>query len=680
MRYFRIMTLMLLAASLAVAGCGKNNEDNSSLLLSLLGGGGTVVNIAAIPGVTPPNYGETPVTTITETAQYTGTVSWSPNDDPFAATTVYTATITLTAKSGYTLIGVAADFFTVAGATSVTNSAESGAVTAVFPATGAAPATVINIAAIPGITAPVLGATPVITITETAQYTGTVSWSPDDDPFAATTMYTATITLTAKPGYTLTGVAANFFTVAGTTSASNSADSGVVTAVFPATGAAVINIAAIPGVTTPVYGATPVTTITETAQYTGTVTWSGSPVTFAATTEYTATITLSAKPGYTLTGVTADFFTAAGATSVSNSADLGVVTAVFPATAAAAAGESGFSDATTVGVEGTITLVSQTVKMNYANNRTSITFPFSPQPNHPVNNQDATLTRKFFMGQTQVTNALFAAVLQWAKDNGKIAETGGAHNEVSATTVKYGTQELIDLDYGATNMKVSYSTSTHAFSVAGGYENHPVVLVSWYGAIMFCNWLTEMRDGNTNNAVYTGITASWIYTDTVENADRNGYRLPSSQEWEYAARYIGTTKPTAGNLYTQYIALIEHGGNGSLTNGYYWTPANYASGAIKDYSFETETRAVGWYTGDPGMGGADKLMPVAQKIANQVGLYDMSGNVWEWGVTHGAGSDTRVIRGGGWNTNNQCMQVGLWAAEYPYYEGNFVGFRFARTK
>ena len=81
--------------------------------------------------------------------------------------------------------------------------------------------------------------TPVITITETDQYTGSVSWDPNDDPFDAEIVYTATITLTAKSGYTLTGVAADFFTVAGTsTAATNSANSGVVTAVFPATGAA----------------------------------------------------------------------------------------------------------------------------------------------------------------------------------------------------------------------------------------------------------------------------------------------------------------------------------------------------------------------------------------------------------------------------------------------------------
>jgi len=154
----------------------------------------------------------------------------------------------------------------------------------------------------------------------------TTSW------FAASTVYTATISLTAKAGYTLQGVEANFFTIVGATSVSNSANSGVITVVFPQTAATIINIAAIQGVTAPATGGTPSTTITETAQYTGTVTWNGTPSTFAASTQYTATITLTAKSGYTLQGVAANFFTVAGATSVSNSANSGVITAVFPAT------------------------------------------------------------------------------------------------------------------------------------------------------------------------------------------------------------------------------------------------------------------------------------------------------------------------------------------------------------
>jgi len=101
---------------------------------------GTTVSLSAIGGVTAPVTGAVPVTTVTETAQFTGTVTWAPADNPFNAGTVYTATITLTAKAGFTLTGVAADSFTVAGATA-TNPIDSGVVTAVFSATAAAPTT-----------------------------------------------------------------------------------------------------------------------------------------------------------------------------------------------------------------------------------------------------------------------------------------------------------------------------------------------------------------------------------------------------------------------------------------------------------------------------------------------------------------------------------------------------------
>jgi hypothetical protein len=94
--------------------------------------------------------------------------------------------------------------------------------------------------------------------------------------------------------------------------------------------AIIINTAAIAGVTAPLTGATPVTSVSGTG-YTGTVTWSGSPTTFAAATTYTATVTLTANTGYTLTGVTANFFTVSGATAT-NSASAGVVGAAFPAT------------------------------------------------------------------------------------------------------------------------------------------------------------------------------------------------------------------------------------------------------------------------------------------------------------------------------------------------------------
>jgi len=91
----------------------------------------TVVNIAAIQGITSFD-GETPTTVITETEQYTGTVTWDPSHATFVTDTEYTATIILTEKEGYTLKDVPANFFTIAGATSVSNAAGSGEITATF--------------------------------------------------------------------------------------------------------------------------------------------------------------------------------------------------------------------------------------------------------------------------------------------------------------------------------------------------------------------------------------------------------------------------------------------------------------------------------------------------------------------------------------------------------------------
>jgi hypothetical protein len=497
----------------------KFSEGADQTLTVAISDSTPTIDIAAIGGVTVPVKNGIPVATITETAQYTGTVTWSPSGDFFAPETAYTATITLTPKADYTLNGVTANFFTVAGATTVTNAADSGVITAVFPATALANSTInpiaanfdkytgsadytdisvsmtlnenalsgiynesaalvsgtdysvsgstvtldknyfaarangnttltfkfsegadqtltvaisdstpaIDIAAIGGVTVPVKNGIPVAAITETAQYTGTVTWSPNDNPFKAETAYMATITLSPKEGYTLSGVSANYFTVSGATLAFNSANSGVITAMFPATALAdstlnksvasfdkytgsadytdisvvmtlnentlsgiyngvseliagtnysmtgstiaidkaylstladgstplvfkfssgadqtltvavadttpVIDIAAIGGVAAPVKTAVPVTEITENAQYTGTVAWSPNDSSFAAGTTYTATITLMPKAGYTLIGVTADFFTVAGATTVTNAADSGVITAVFPST------------------------------------------------------------------------------------------------------------------------------------------------------------------------------------------------------------------------------------------------------------------------------------------------------------------------------------------------------------
>jgi len=100
-----------------------------------------VIDIKDKQGVTVPVLGNAPVTSITPTVQFTGTVEWEHSGgtvgSTFGASSIYTATITLTPETGFTLQGVLADSFNVSGATSVSNPANSGVITAVFPATAA---------------------------------------------------------------------------------------------------------------------------------------------------------------------------------------------------------------------------------------------------------------------------------------------------------------------------------------------------------------------------------------------------------------------------------------------------------------------------------------------------------------------------------------------------------------
>jgi len=99
--------------------------------------------------VTVPAYGAIPATIATGT-NFTGTIAWSGAPTTFGDVTVYTATITLTADAGYVFSGVAANFFTVAGATTVTNPAGSNIVTATFPATGLPPGSIQTLSATGG--------------------------------------------------------------------------------------------------------------------------------------------------------------------------------------------------------------------------------------------------------------------------------------------------------------------------------------------------------------------------------------------------------------------------------------------------------------------------------------------------------------------------------------------------
>jgi formylglycine-generating enzyme required for sulfatase activity len=179
--------------------------------------------------------------------------------------------------------------------------------------------------------------------------------------------------------------------------------------------------------------------------------------------------------------------------------------------------------------------------------------------------------------------------------------------------------------------------------VASGYGAYPANEVSWEDVIEYANALSD-ADGLTR-----------VYSETVgvysQDLGADGYRLLTEAEWEYAARC----------------------GEDTLYAG---------SDVIDD---------VGWDSGNAG--GATH--EVAQLAPNNCGLYDMSGNVWEWtwdwydedyysGVdlmdpTGSVAGDYRVWRGGSWGNEAWWSRVSFRGYNNPPISGNNVGFRLART-
>lgn len=193
-----------------------------------------------------------------------------------------------------------------------------------------------------------------------------------------------------------------------------------------------------------------------------------------------------------------------------------------------------------------------------------------------------------------------------------------------------------------------------------GRGARPVVNIDWYDAIEYCNWkslkegllpcyiIDKNRKDPNNLGGYD--SKKWIVTCdfTVD-----GYRLPTEAEWEYAAR--------GGNFPMPYV-----------------------------YSGSDNPAMVGWYDFSESI---DPPFPAGLKHPNSLGLYDMSGNVWEWcwdwygpyasytnenpaGPLQGY---SHVIRGGSVNSLPGHLRIANRNYPFPYMSSYYIGFRLAMT-
>lgn len=280
----------------------------------------------------------------------------------------------------------------------------------------------------------------------------------------------------------------------------------------------------------------------------------------------------------------------------------------------------------------------------------------------------ATISKSFYMGQTEVTYALWQEVLLWATTRKNNDSTHADYNKRKADDGEIYVFENIG-SMGNTG---------------DGSATQPVAGIAWRDAVIWCNAFTEWYNKNEKVATDPDLTlvyhkksdATTFVRDSSKWTDVNeaqavttatGFRLPTDEEWEFAARWQGTTDK--GNSISK--------ASNSVT--YYFTKGNSASGATASYT-DSATNDVAWnMNNSKDTSGNAWTQKVGGKTSNVLKLYDMSGNVREWVFSTDASKPTR---GGDFKNNTVELQVSTTKTFNPDsytlpYE--FVGFRIIRS-
>ena len=440
----------------------------------------------AITQLTAPVKNEVPQTEI-ETDEYIATVVWSPEvEDKFGYDTIYTATITITPKANYTVKGIAENGYTVSGAQTVTNEADSATVTAVYSATGSYDTVDTNEFTKPlEIVGWTYGDTPnaptatakygtikytystaadgeyseivptdagiyyvKAKVEETDKYTGLES---DAVEFVIGKKILTNDNITKIADQTYTGeeikpvievkdgdkilVLDTDYTVAyeKNINASEGAKvkveiisnnyEGTLEKLFTIL-PKTINSAII--LTAPVKNKVPQTEM-ETNEYTATVAWSPEVTDkFGYSTVYTATITITPKANYTVKGIAENGYTVSGAQTVTNEADSATITAVYAATGSKSSGGSGRTKRYTVSfnTNGGNKITSQTVAKD--NSVKEPTAPIKENFEFAGWYTDKELTTKYDF--TEKVTKSFTLYAKWTEQK---QENGGSEDVVN---------------------------------------------------------------------------------------------------------------------------------------------------------------------------------------------------------------------------------------------------------